>query len=230
MPINNRQSEIVKFIRENNRASVKKLSSHFFISEMTVRRDLKELEIQGYIRRYHGGAVYAHDYENLPIETRRLLHQAEKKLLSERTKKYLKDFSTVFIDSSSTSLFVVPLLSGFKDITVVTNSIQCLIAASKYHLNCVLTGGNYYEHDMCTVGSATNAFLRDINVDLGFFSSRGLDDDGVISDTDEHQTSVRKAIMPNCKKKIFLFDNTKQHKKFLYTVCTAEDVDDIIII
>lgn len=185
MALNNRQAEMVGFIKSNKRVSVKKLASHFYVSEMTVRRDLNELELQGYIQRYNGGAVYSDDYESLPIESRKLLHMAEKKKLSEWTRKYLCDAITVFIDSSSTSLYVIPLLSEYKGITVVTNSVQCLICASKYHLKCIMAGGIYYEHDMCTVGGMTNEFLRNINVDVGFFSAKGLSDDGIISDDDD---------------------------------------------
>lgn len=230
MVINNRQSEMVDFIKANKRMSVKKLAAHFFVSEMTVRRDLNELERMGYIQRYNGGAVYSGEYENLPIDSRRILHKAEKQKISEKARKYLHDFMTVYIDSSSTSLYIIPLLSEFKDITVVTNSVQCLISASKYHLKCIMAGGIYYEHDMCTVGGKTDDFLRSINTDIGFFSSKGLSDDGVISDSDEYQTSARKAIMTNCKKQIFLFDKNKQHKKYIYTLCTVADIDDTIIV
>ena len=230
MVINGRQEEMVEFIKENNRASVRKLAAEFFVSEMTVRRDLKELEKWGFIQRYNGGAVYTGEYDRLSIDSRKLLHIDEKKELAEKTRKHLNDYMTVFLDSSSTTLYIIPVLSGYTDITVVTNSVQCLIAASKYKLKCIMAGGTYYAHDMCTVGGETDEFLRKINVDAGFFSVRGLSDDGIISDSDEMQTAARKAIMPNCKKRIFLFDSEKQHKKYVYTICTADETDDIIVI
>lgn len=93
-----------------------------------------------------------------------------------------------------------------------------------------MAGGIYYEHDMCTVGGMTNEFLRNINVDVGFFSAKGLSDDGIISDDDESQTAARKAAMINCKQKIFLFDTTKQHKKYIYTLCKTDVIDDIFLI
>lgn len=230
MILNDRQAKMVEVIKNNKRVSVKKLSGDFFVSEMTIRRDLKELEKAGYIQRYNGGAVYLDEYETIPIESRKLLNIAEKKEISKKADKYINDFITVFIDSSSTALYIIPFLKQYKEITVVTNSVQCILAASKYHLKCILAGGNYYENDMCTVGSETDGFLRRINVDVGFFSSRGLSDDGIISDNNEMQTSARRAIMMNCKKKIFLFDHSKQNRKYIYTVCTVDEVDDIIII
>ena len=87
-----------------NSAPVKKLAVHFYVSEMTVRRDLKELELLGHLKRYNGGAVYCAESNMLPIESRKLMHAGEKRRHSEAARKYMHDSMTVFIDSSSTCL------------------------------------------------------------------------------------------------------------------------------
>ncbi len=229
MAINERQNKMLTFLKEEKRASIKSLAARFFVSEMTVRRDLKALEEQGYIALYSGGALYLSEYEDLPIDSRKILHSAEKRKISEKAKSLLSNSLTVFIASSSTTLYMIPILAEFKDITVVTNSVQCLIAAAKHHIKCIIAGGAYYAHDMCTIGAQTEEFLCKMNVDIGFFSAKGLSDDGIISDDDEFQTAARRAIMKNCKKKFFLFDSTKQHKKFLYTLCTTDEIDGIFL-
>lgn len=55
--MNDRQSRLIGYLKEQKRASVKKPAARFYVSEMTVRRDLKELELQGYLKRYNGGTV-----------------------------------------------------------------------------------------------------------------------------------------------------------------------------
>lgn len=229
MPINSRQKQMVKYINDNKRVSVKKLASVFFVSEMTVRRDLKELEQLGYILRYNGGAMRHEEDGELPLESRRLLHAEEKKRLSERARKHLTDNISVYVDSSSTCLYVVPILNDYKNITIITNSVMCLKLAAEYHIRCIMAGGVYYERDMCTVGSMTNDFFESINADVGFFATAAIADDGVISDHDEYQTAARRVMMKNCGKKIFLFEKSKLHKKYMYTLCTADDADDVIL-
>ncbi len=230
MVLNERQSSIVELLKSEGRVSVKKLSKRFFVSEMTIRRDLKELEKNGFLQRYNGGAVYNSDYDRFPIESRKLLHKEQKKLLSEKTRKYLHDGMSVYIDSSSTCLYVIPVLSEYKNLRLITNSVQCLLLASKYHIPCIMAGGEWYEHDMCTVGGETDAFLRRMNTNIGFFSALAVSDDGIISDDDSLQTSARRAAMENCEKIIFMFDSTKTHKKCLYTIAEADDVDEILIV
>lgn len=228
--LNERQQDIVEFIKKEKRASVKKLAAQFFVSEMTIRRDLKELENQNYLKRYNGGAVYCRSDSLLPIQMRKFLNAKEKNMLSKRAEKYLHDSQTVFIDSSSTCMYMIPLLAEYKDIKIITNSVQNLLVAAEHHIQCSIAGGNYYERDMCTVGSETENYLRNINVDIAFLTTSGLSDDGVISDLDESQTAVRKAVMENSKKNLFLFESGKLHKKFPYTLCRTDMADDIIMI
>ena len=83
---------------------------------------------------------------------------------------------------------------------------------------------------MCTVGSYTDEFLQNINVDIAFFSSCAISDDGIISDIDCAQTSVRRTVMQNSHKNLFFFSEEKLHKKCVYTLCRAEDADEIIYI
>ena len=169
MVLNKRQEQTVELVKAEQRASVKRIAQHFFVSEMTVRRDLKILEENGYLKRYNGGAVYNKEFDHLPIESRKLLNTAEKRKLCELARRYLRDNCSVFIDSSSTCLNLVPMLADFKGITLITNSVQCLLAAEKHHLKCILAGGNYHEYDRCTVGVETVEFVRRFNVDVAFF-------------------------------------------------------------
>lgn len=230
MVLNKRQEQTVELVKAEQRASVKRIAQHFFVSEMTVRRDLKILEENGYLKRYNGGAVYNKEFDHLPIESRKLLNTAEKRKLCELARRYLRDNCSVFIDSSSTCLNLVPMLADFKGITLITNSVQCLPAVGKYHLKCIVAGGDYHEYDRCTVGVETVEFVRRFNVDVAFFSSGCISDDGIISDSDAPQTAVRRAVLQNSKKTVVLLERTKQHQKLLYTLCRRVEVDEIIML
>ena len=230
MVLNERQEKIVFYLKEQKRASVKKMSEKFFVSEMTIRRDLKELEKQGYLRRYNGGALYSDQEHTLPITARRLINSEGKKHLAEKAGKYLRDGLTIFIDSSSTCTYLIPLLAEYQQITIITNSLMTIQYASKFHIRCILAGGVYYEPDMCTIGSITSEFLYNINADVAFFSTLGLSEDGIISDSDEGQTAVRRAIMKNCQKNIFLFDKEKINRKYPFTLCRTDQITDFFII
>jgi len=50
-----RQRAILEMIAKNGRVTISEICSSFDISEMTARRDLRELDRQGSLRRVHGG-------------------------------------------------------------------------------------------------------------------------------------------------------------------------------
>ena len=229
MELENRKKDILDILYEKERVSVSELAKVLFVSEMTIRRDLKELEENGILKRYRGGAVLTVMSNELPASKRFFLDEDEKKDLGKQAATHLSDNISVFIDSSSTCQYVIPYIKNFENITLITNSINALLAATKNQIKCVLIGGEYYSKDECFVGALARRFAEDFNVDVAFISSLGLSDDGVISDSDLEQTMIRRSILTRAGKKIFLFEKNKLNKKYLYTLCRSSDADCIII-
>ena len=227
--MNERQKQILALLYERGRVSVAELSRTLYVSEMTVRRDLIEMEKDGYLRRYRGGAVMKINLGEMPITERLLLDQEEKKELARRCIPFLHDGMTVYLDSSSTCQYLIPHLATLRKITLVTNSVSALLTASGLHLPCILIGGEYYAQDMCLVGSLSEAAAANLNVDIAFFTTAAISEDGVISDFDLRQTMIRKIVMQNAKKSVFLFERDKRGKKLLYTLCQERDATAVIV-
>ena len=229
METNTRQKEIMERLYKSGKVYVGELSRSLYVSEMTVRRDLAEMEKNGLLKRFRGGAVLKFNQGELPISERVLIHKSEKEELAALGARHLTDGITVFIDSSSTCQYMLPYLKNFKDIKIITNSAKTMLTAGNLHIPCFLIGGEYYAQDMCLVGALAEDYARMLNVDVAFFTTAGYsEEDGVISDFDARQTAIRREIMKNAKKKVFLFEKRKLGKKFLYTLARREDVSEII--
>ena len=228
MEFKDRKKDILDILYSKGRVSVAELSKVLFVSEMTIRRDLCEMEKSGVLKRYRGGAVLMTVSSEMPISQRFFVDETEKMQLSKKAVKYLSDDQTIYIDSSSTCHYIIPYVSRFKNVTIVTNSINALLIASKSQIPCILLGGKYYDKDMCFVGSLAEQYAHDINVDVAFFSSLGLSEDGIISDSDIEQASIRKIIMSHSGKNIFLFEKNKLNRTYLYTLCDENDVDEVL--
>lgn len=225
----NRQNDIIKLLYKNGRVSVEELSKTLCVSEMTIRRDLSQMERQGIVKRYRGGAVLISDVNDMPILQRFFVDEAEKKFLSTKASEFLSDGMTVYIDSSSTCQYLISEISKFKNIIIVTNSVGSLLIAAKMQIPCFLIGGKYYSRDMCFTGTIAEQYATQFNVDIAFFASADLSSDGIISDNDIEQTTIRKIIMKNSAKNIFLFEKAKLNTKYLYTLCHRNYADEILI-
>ena len=229
MGLQDRKKDILDILYANGRISVSELAKMLFVSEMTIRRDLAEMETDGLVRRYRGGCVLAAVSREMPISQRFFVDEGEKIALSKKASKHLGDDMTVFIDSSSTCHYIILCIKKFKNVTVVTNSVNALLIASKSQIPCILLGGRYYSPDMCFVGSMAERYADEINVDVAFFSCLGISEEGAISDPNIEQSMIKKIIMSHSKKNIFLFENDRLNKTYLYTLCHKSDADEILL-
>lgn len=226
---NIRHEQILKILEKRGRATVKQLSDELFVCEMTIRRDLEELDKRGLLTRYRGGAASKLKDDDYPIKVRYQFHETEKKELAADAAEYINDNSCVFLDSSSVCMYIVPHISKKKNVSIITNSVQTTLLSAKLHIPCELVGGSYYEKDMCLVGYSTIRRLSEINPDVAFISSAALSINGTVSDNDEAQTEVRRAVIKNAHKTIFIFDSTKLDKTESINLCTLSESDTIII-
>lgn len=229
MELNERQQTIYSLLREKKRVRVRELAGALYVAEMTVRRDLAAMESAGYLRRYHGGAILPEDGSAGPISLRRYEHEAEKRRLAKRAAAYLADGLSVFLDSSSTVSYLIPYLAQYRKLSVFTNSVCSSRQLAERHIPHHLLGGDYWEQDMCTIGSVTEEQAARLNVDVAFFSIFAMTDDQLLTDPSAPQLAVRRRILQNAKVSVFLLEASKIHcPASLYTLCHAEDVTAIL--
>ncbi|WP_029523472.1 DeoR family transcriptional regulator [Persephonella sp. KM09-Lau-8] len=67
----NRKEKILEILREKKETSVKELSKIFGVSEMTIYRDVRELEQEGHVKRKHGAVLIndKEESESLMVDT-----------------------------------------------------------------------------------------------------------------------------------------------------------------
>lgn len=229
MALNERQHQIFEITQRKQKVTVGYLAKKLYVSEMTIRRDLTLMEREGLIKRYHGGALVHNDYIEYPIELRMRINEKDKRDLAGSVTKYISDGQTIFLNNASSCAYIIPCLKNYKDIKVITNSVQFVLALSKLQIDCVLTGGEYRESERCLVGRDTENFLRGINTDIAFLSCDGISDDGVITVNDAAKAEIIKIAFRNAAKKIILAHNSKLGAKYTYNICEKKDADDIII-
>jgi DeoR/GlpR family transcriptional regulator of sugar metabolism len=90
------------------------------------------------------------------------------------------------------------------------------------------TGGLYVPSGNIFVGNAAESFIKSTFADILFFSSQAISEDGEISDASEEETSLRRTMLSRATKKVFLCDSSKLCKKRTFTLCTKDDVDEMI--
>ena len=196
MVTNLRHKEILDILNRDGAVSVRTLTKKLFVSEATVRRDLAELEKAGALKRTFGGATPIADTKRqVPLFIREEMNSSAKSDICKKASELIKEGDTVFIDGSSTAQYMVKYLSGFKDIVVVTNSIKTAELMCESHIKTYCTGGRLLQNSLVCIGQEPIEFAEKVNLDICFLSCKGVDLDGIFSDTSEEETVIRRAFL-----------------------------------
>ena len=143
MKAQNRRIVILSELYNRGSLEINSLAEKFNISEMTIRRDLSELEKEGLIKRIHGGAVIAHGPSTEPPFPMRISdHVEEKKKIGLLASKMVKDGEKIAIDVGTTTLEVARNLLDYKNLTIITTSIRIsdlFINQPNFHI--IIPGG-----------------------------------------------------------------------------------------
>jgi DeoR family fructose operon transcriptional repressor len=224
-----RQEHIIKLLKEQKYCSVSMIANTLYVAPITVRRDLAEMEADGIINRCHGGATLnSSENREVPFELRTKENSSVKSILGKKAAEMLQDGDTVFMDASSTVLHIADYLQTKQNLTVITNSIKVLEKLKGKQITCYLTGGMLLENSHALVGNVAEETISSMYADICFFSSQGITEDGVITDFSDAETKLRKQMIRNAKKSIFLYDQSKVGKRFLFKVCDSNELFTMI--
>lgn len=230
MQLNPRQKDIVNLVNLKQKVDVRFLAQTLFFSEMTIRRDLTKLESEGYLKRYHGGAIAMSETAQYPIEQRMFINEKEKRDMAKCAEKYLCDNQTILLPGCSTCAYLLPILKNFKNLHVITNSVQFLTVLSEMRIRCTLCGGEYYAADKILIGPSAENFLRNINYDIAFIGCDGIDENGTVSVHREDSAQLVDICFKNADKCILIADHSKLYHRCKYNVCNTSDANDIIML
>lgn len=210
--------------------SVKYLCDTLFASESSIRRDLKRLEENGVLKRSYGGAEILGGFSNVVSFNQRTQQNIKaKREIAKRAAGLVKDGMVVFLDQSSTTFYLAAELLNRNNLTVVTNNIEILMLLSNSKVKLISSGGSVSQDNRkCLVGPEAQRTFENIFADIGFFSVKGLSEDGYITDCSNDEVAVRTYLLKNARKKVFLCDNTKYGIVAPYKQCDIKDVDYLV--
>ena len=221
-----RHEQILQILTEKRRATTNYLSEKLFVSPSTIHRDLEQLEKQGFVDRYYGGALLSNRTIQVPpIELRQHEMSDAKQRIGRAARKLVREGDTIFIDASSTCLCMLAHLTHIEHLTVITNSqrVTELLADSPFAL--YSTGGQLLRNSMAFTGRMAEDFLRKVHIEKYFFSFQGLSSDGVLSDGDEPENRIHQVLLQQQGLKIGLCDGSKFGQRLLHKICTLDHLD-----
>ena len=116
---NERCAKIYEILQQRGSVTVQYLEKQLYVSEATIRRDLDAMEKNGLLQRVWGGAMLHTVDKDIPSFVRMKSNQDKKEKIASIASAFLKSSSSIFFDSSTSCLPLVPYIAELKNITVV---------------------------------------------------------------------------------------------------------------
>lgn len=161
-----RRRQILDAVEREGKVLAAELATRLGASEDTVRRDLRELDSAGLLRRVHGGALRRTAGE-APLHQRAGRDAARKAALGLALRSLVRPTDTVLVDAGSTNLALVRQLDDGCAAAIVTNSPQVALALQGMRrTRIVLIGGVYSADCGAALGAQAVAEVQRIHADL----------------------------------------------------------------
>lgn len=224
-----RQKNILLSLKKNRLIKVSELSSKLNVTEMTIRRDLEELESMNLLKRVHGGArsidffpskEYSHDQK-------KSINVEEKNKIAKLMVNLISDNDIVYMGTGSTIETVSKYLKD-KKFKLITNSLELFNSIKNNdNIESMLIGGIYRPNTGAFVGKFASDVISSLRFKIAFAGTNGVDKNNIFT-YNEEEGEIQKLALNNSIEKYIVADSSKMNHQDFLSYYKTENLDAII--
>ena len=227
--IEERRNRILDYITTNQKADVHELSLLLNETEITIRRDLIELEKSKKLIRVHGGAVINEQKKSVwhtsAVSDRLARNRDKKERIAQFAATLIQNDESIFIDGGSTNQILAPMIKDLNNMLFVTNSPDIADILLENENNRILQiGGELTRDTRLTTGPDAVEHIRKYFVDKFITSVSGLDPKTGCYSAIPNEASTKRTFATHARETILLLDSSKFNRK---AFCLAFDLSQI---
>lgn len=227
-----RRDAIMELLNTRGEVNLKELEELFpDCSSMTLRRDLKYFEENGFVKRTRGGAV-ALSMLSMAAEDvysrRALENTASKSLIAKKAAAYIEGGRSFYLDSGTTlMLFAKEIPDDY--ISILTSGPNiALELIKKSKPNVMLIGGQLNRNTISVSGANATSFLAGVNIDTAFMAASGFSLQNGFTSGTYSECELKRAVLERASSVIMLMDSSKFGKSLPYTFGHLKDIDVLV--
>lgn len=231
-----RYTKVLQMMQQSGIVKASDLKDLFDVSSETVRRDLENMELQGLLRRTHGGAmpISTEAYQAMPPYTpfdQREQENIERKIqIAMLAANYIEEGQSVALDSGTTAFELSRVIKHrFARLTVVTNSLAIaneLSGASGITL--ILTGGVYKPDEAAFTSDIATLIFSKLRINTFFLTTCGISAECGVTYQRMDEIIVQDKMMEASDKTICMADSSKLGVNSLVKMCDISRISMLI--
>ena len=206
-----RQKLILNLLAERGQCRTRELADAMHTSEMTIRRDLQELEERGVLRRVHGGAVLTDEATQAPTAGTAAREHLQR--IARRALDLLQPPQVIYLDAGNTSRELAQQLASqpehAKGCHVVTHSLPIASTLLGKVPSLQIIGGELYPATGGTFGQVALEQIGRFRYDLFFMGAAGVHPETGWTNTNHVEVMIKQAIAARAKQVVALVDSQK---------------------
>ncbi|MFC7397913.1 DeoR/GlpR family DNA-binding transcription regulator [Chelatococcus sp. GCM10030263] len=225
-----RQRSILELINRGEIVSVGEIAERLGVSQETIRRDIRNLEEAGHLRRVHGGAAPMRTIDltaRRPVAERLRVDRHAKQLAAKAAMPLFEDDMNVYLGASSTMLLVAEELARTdKALTITTNMIDiATVMAASGRCTVTLLGGVVNPQTRTVGGFEVLKNLELRLFDLCVMGASAITPmHGILGPTMTHNVLVR-TLCSRSHRIAFVMDSAKFGRRDAHLILPLEEVD-----
>ena len=228
-----RIDSIIEFIYKNKNVTLDQICDDFNISKSTVRRDLSEILKDTNLKKTYGGITLKNKWGNkkyLTSFSERNIENADKKLaISKKAANIVEDNDVIFIDSGTTTFYMVDYLGNVNNLTILTNNLEVIFRAVKYkNINLISLSGTLSRETLSFVGTTSISTIKNFNISKAFMATTGFSIMNGVTNSSPLESDIKRTVISKSNKIILLADSSKFNSVSLMTYCNLEDIDILV--
>lgn len=222
-----RNDKIKDYILHNEQVSLKELQTTFNVSMNTIRRDISLILDDPRFEKVYGGIQVKENpivsYENRSVKNRDI-----KMSIAKEAAAQINNSDLIYIDSGTTTKYILDFLDKDINITVITNSLDVIVKAEHFPNMSLFAFGNIFRKKTRSfVGISPNQIIDKYNVSKAFISAAAVSIDNGLMNADILEYEMKKQIVGKASKVYLLADQSKFNKSNLFTFASLHQVSDV---
>lgn len=196
------------------------------VSEMTIRRDLAELEERGVARRVRGGARVVGPQT---FAERSGLAVRAKARIAAKLAPLVPETGAVAFDASSTVMRLASSVDAARDLIVLTNGLDTFMSLQRRPgVSPLLTGGRIDPRTGSLVGPFASRAASTVAVDRFFMSASAVDPSTGALEATLEEADVKRALATSAAEVVLAVDASKLEARAIAVGVPWEEIDLLV--
>lgn len=226
-----RQNEIIQLIKIHGNISAKDIAEKLHVSQMTIYRDLTELN-----SRTNNPASVSEQEEIVSVEPPaynllQAVHQSneQKEKIGKFAATLIEENDIIIVDTGSTAARMLPYIPEHKNISVICFTANALAKLRhKQGIKIYFAGGVYHPNTELCESPEGIMFLKRHRANKVFLSAAGIHETLGLTCANEYEIATKKAILESASEHILLVDSDKFDRIHSSHFCDLDAIHSVI--